>query len=482
VNFKTVFYLIGRLLCLVAFFLLIPAIISFFYKENETMISFLITAGLSLFLGVFFLLHLRGGKEEPLGIRDGFLLVAMSWLFVSFLGALPFYFTKEIPFFVDAIFESISGFTTTGASILVNIESLDKGLLFWRSFTQWIGGMGIIVLSVAILPQLSVGGLQLMKNEMPGPTFEHLQPRIKQTALSLWKIYFLFSIIATGVLYLLGMPFFDSVCHMFTALGTGGFSTKNASLAFYGPEIQMAVTVFMFLVAMNFVLHYAWLNGNMKKVVQNSEWRFYVITILICFVVVGLELIFRADYAISDALRHSIFQVVSVGSSTGFVTANYNNWPVLSKAMLFLLMIVAGCAGSTAGGFKQIRLLILLKKAKQSITKYIFPRAVVPVKVEKHVVPDDVLSGVSNFFIIYMLIFVAGSLILLGFGLDTMTSFSAVIACLSNIGPGFGGVGAVENYAFLPVLVKIVLCACMIIGRLEIFTILVLFFPATWKK
>ena len=209
---------------------------------------------------------------------------------------------------------------------------------------------------------------------------------------------------------------------------------------------------------------------------------FYVITILTCFAIVSLELVFRAGYTITDALRHSIFQVVSVGSSTGFVTANYNNWPVLSKGILFLLMIVAGCAGSTAGGFKQIRLLILLKKAKQSITKYIFPKAVVPVKVEKKVVPDDVLSGVSNFFIIYMLIFVGAALILLGFNIDTMTSFSAVLACLSNIGPGFGGVGAVENYAFLPMIVKIVLGVCMIVGRLEIFTVLVLFFPATWKK
>jgi len=461
---------------------LAPSAVSFFYKEINSAVVFLCVAFFCLLLGVVWTIVFRKTKEEGIGIRDGFLLVTLSWLIVSLLGALPFYITQAIPSFLDALFESISGFTTTGASILINIETLDRGLLFWRAFTQWIGGMGIIVLSIAILPHLSVGGLQLVKNEMPGPTFEHLKPRIKQTAMSLWKVYFLFSAAAVGFLYLAGMPLFDSVCHMFTALGTGGFSTRNASLAAFNSNVQMVITFFMFLAGTNFVLHYAWLHGNFKKVFKNSEWRLFVIMMLVCFLIIALELFFRSDIAIIDALRLSIFQVVSITSSTGFVTGDFNAWPVLSKGLLFLLMIVAGCAGSTGGGFKQIRLLILLKKAKQSITKYIFPKAVVPVKIDKQVVTEDVLTGVGNFFIVYMTVFVIGSFVLLSFGIDFTTSFSAVIACLSNIGPGFGTVGAIENYAYLPGIVKMVLCACMVIGRLEIFTVLVLFFPATWRK
>lgn len=481
-NFKAVFYLIGRLLCLVALFLLAPMGVSFYYGESYSAFVFLGVSIGTFLIGLFLAVLFKKTKEEGLGIRDGFLLVTLSWLVISLIGALPFYITQAIPSFLNAAFESISGFTTTGASILVNIEALDRGLLFWRALTQWIGGMGIIVLSVAILPHLSVGGLQLVKNEMPGPTFEHLKPRIKQTALSLWKVYFLFSGLAVATLWLAGMPIFDSVCHMFTALGTGGFSTRNASLAAFNPAVQMVITFFMLLAGTNFVLHYAWLHGDFKKVIKNSEWRLYISMMFICFLIITAELFFRAGSSLVDALRLSVFQVVSITSSTGFVTANFDTWPMLTKGLLFLLMIVAGCAGSTGGGFKQIRLLILLKKTKQSITKYIFPKAVVPVKVEKQVVSEDVLTGVGNFFIAYMVIFVLAAFVLMAFGIDHMTSFSAVVASLSNIGPGFGGVGAIENYAFLPGVVKIILCACMIIGRLEIFTVLVLFFPATWKR
>jgi len=481
-NFKAVFYLIGRLLVLMGVFLLIPSLVSFLYKEQGTLIAFLITSGISFLIGIFCMVQFRETKKEYLEIRDGFLLVAMSWAAVSVLGAIPFYMTGAISSPLDAIFESVSGFTTTGATILINIEALDEGLLFWRSFSQWIGGMGIIVLGVAILPQMSVGGLQLMKSEMPGPTFEHFKPRIKQTALSLWKIYFLFSAIAVVVLYSEGMSLFDSFCHMFTSIGTGGFSTRNASIAAFSPVIQMTIAFFMFVMATNFVLHYAWLHKDFKKVIRNSEWRFYVVTLLVCFAIVTFELAFHMGISILDALRLSVFQITSIGTSSGFTIADYNQWPSLSKTIIFLLMIVGGCAGSTAGGFKHIRVLLLVKKAKQSITKYIFPKAVVPVKVEKRVIADDVLVGTGNFFLIYMLLFIIGSLILLGFGLDQITSFSAVIACLSNIGPGFGQVGAAEHYALLPSFVKGLLCVFMIVGRLEIFTILVLFFPATWKK
>jgi len=421
-------------------------------------------------------------KEQGITVKDSFLLVALAWLIVSIIGALPYYFTRTIPSFMDAFFESVSGFTTTGATILTDVEFLDWGLLFWRSLTQWIGGMGIIVLAVAILPQLSVGGLQMMKNEMPGPTFEQIKPRIKQTALSLWKIYFLFSGLAFVAFWIAGMPWFDALCHMFSTLGTGGFSTKNSSFAAFGQTIQFIAVVFMVLGATNFVLHYSWLRGDFKKLFSNSEWKFFIGVLIFCVAAVTCELVFRMNLPIFSALRISIFQVVSLGTSSGFVNADYNTWPMLSKGLLLLLMIVAGCAGSTAGGFKQMRLLLLLKRAQQTLTKYIYPKAVVPIKLEKHVIPNDVLHGVSGFFIIYIFLFLLASFLLMAFGVEVETAFSAVISSLSNIGPGFGQVGPTENYAFLPGVVKATLCACMLIGRLEIFTILVLFFPATWRR
>ncbi len=481
-RYRAVFYLLGRLLFIIGGILAIPAAVSYYYGESQNYLNFLLTAAASILTGLLLAWTCRKARDEGVGVREGFLLVTLSWLLISLFGAIPFCLSPYFPSVVDGIFESISGFTTTGASILVDIEAVPKGLLFWRNFTQWIGGMGIVVFAIAVLPQLSVGGMQLMKNEMPGPTFEQLKPRIKQTAISLWKIYVLFSVLQVAVLCLLGMPLFESICNMFGTMSTGGFSPRSLSIAAYGPAIQYAITFFMFFAGANFVLHYTNLHGNFRKMIQDNEWRFYTTMTVVATLLIAVDLVLQSTPTAVDAFRLGIFQVISVMTTTGFVTDDFDKWPHLSKGLLFLLMFVGGCAGSTAGGMKQIRLMLLFKKARQSIMQHIHPKAVISIKVDRKAVPEHVLDGVSSFFLIYLVIFSFGTLALLAFNIDFVTATSAVVATLSNVGPGFGGVGAVKNYAGFPDLVKLVLSALMIIGRLEIFTVLVLFFPAAWRR
>jgi len=481
-RFQAVFYLIGRLLCLIGALMLVPVVCSVYYGESKSIHSFLISAAVAVFTGVVCQIVFKAGRDQHIAIRDGFLLVTLAWCLVSLLGALPYYLSRTLPSFIDALFESTSGFTTTGASVVKNIEAFPHGILLWRNFTQWIGGMGIIVLAVAILPQLSVGGMQLLKNELPGPTFEQIKPRIRQTALSLWKVYVFFSLALGIILYFLGMPVFDSICHVFGTLSTGGFSPKNTSITAYSPAIQYVIIVFMFLAGTNFVLHYAWLHGNFKKVIQNTEFRFFFVTILLCVAAIMLNIYLKQHTSFAESFRLSLFQVVSIITSTGFVTDDFDAWPHFSKGILFLLMFVGGCAGSTGGGMKQIRLLLLLKEAKKSILRHIYPRAVVPIKLENRVVSEDVLQGVSSSVLLFLVIFSGCTLGLLAYDVDFVTAMSTVVACISNIGPGFEQVGATQNYAFYPGAVKILLSICMVVGRLELFTVLVLFVPATWRS
>jgi trk system potassium uptake protein len=479
---RIVFYLLGRLFCLLGAFLILPTGVSVYYKETGTLNSFVVPAVSAIGIGLTLIFLLRDARDRGIGVKEGFLFVTLAWVSASLLGAFPFYLSHAIPSFVDSFFESASGFTTTGASILSDIEQLPHSMLIWRNFTQWIGGMGIIVLAVAILPQLSVGGMQLMKNEMPGPTFEQLKPRIKQTALSLWKIYVLFSALLGVALYFLGMPIFEAVCHVFGTMSTGGFSPKATSIEGYSETIQMVITVFMFLAGTNFVLHYAWLRGDFAKLFRNAEFLFFVVLALGSSVVIAINLVWQYEVPLFDSIRLSLFQAVSIITSTGFTTGNFDAWPYLSKGMLFLLMFVGGCAGSTGGGLKQIRLLLLFKGARQSIIQHIYPKAVVPVKIDRKPIPQDVLQGVSSFVLLYLVIFSIVTLLLLTFNIDFVTATSAVVACISNIGPGFEFVGPAQNYAFFPPALKLILCACMVIGRLELFTVLVLFVPATWRS
>jgi len=483
VRYRPVLLLLGRLLFVISLFMLVPALASWYYDEPLIVQAFLMTAGFGIAAAGALVVLFRKGQHEPIGLREGFLLVTLSWVLSSFLGAIPFYITGTLAGFADAWFEAVSGFTTTGASVLADVESASRGIVLWRGLIQWIGGMGIIVLGVAILPELSIGGIQLMKQEFTGPTFEQIKPRIKETALSLWRVYVLFSLLLFIFLALLGMPFFESLCHMFGTMSTGGFSTRNQSIGAYGnPAIEMTIAFFMFLSGANFVLHYAWLHGDFRKLWRNSEWRFYTGMTLFSILLIFINLAWVVEKSVLESLRLAIFQVITVITTSGFATADFDAWPYLSKGMLFLLMVAGGCAGSTAGGFKQVRLLILFRKTKQSIMQHIYPKAVYPVKIEGRVISDDVIDGVASLFLIFMVTFSISTLFLLGFNIDFVTATSAVITCLSNVGPGFGDVGPVWNYAFLPIPVKLLLSACMIVGRLEFFTVLVLFLPVAWKR
>ncbi|MBW2450920.1 MAG: TrkH family potassium uptake protein, partial [Deltaproteobacteria bacterium] len=422
-------------------------------------------------------------SERDLSVRDGFAVVTFGWTFFALFGSLPFVFSGAIPSFLDAFFETMSGFTTTGSTILTNIEAIPESLLLWRSMTQWLGGMGIIVLSLAILPMLGVGGMQLFKAEVPGPTADRLKPRIQDTAKLLWGVYVLLTSAEIILLMLGNMSFFDALNHAFTTMATGGFSTRNASVAAYDSAfIDWVITVFMFLAGINFSLHYLALRGRVLDYVRNEEFRFYVTLTLFGIVLITLFNMGSSYDSILDSLRFSAFQVVSILTTTGFGTADYELWPVLCQYLLVIGMFVGGCAGSTGGGMKVARILLLFKHAHVQVYRLIHPRAVRLVKLADRPVDKEVMQSILGFFALYMGVFVAASLIMAGTGMDLTSAGAAVIATLGNIGPGLGSVGPTDNFADVPAIGKIVLTLCMLLGRLELFTVLVLVFPTFWRK
>ncbi|MBC8486899.1 MAG: TrkH family potassium uptake protein, partial [Bacteroidetes bacterium] len=380
-------------------------------------------------------------------------------------------------------FETISGFTTTGASILTDIESVPKGILFWRSMTQWIGGMGIIVLSVAILPLLGIGGMQLFVAEIPGIAPDKLHPRITQTAKRLWLIYVLLTFVETILLMLGGMDLFDSLCHSFATMATGGFSTQNASVANYSAHIQYVLIVFMFLAGTNFTLHYFALQGKFKNIWKNEEYRYYLLFIL-CFTVLitFIWILYSNINNIEKTFRDSLFQVVSIITTTGFVSSDYLNWPGFLWFFIFLLMFVGGSAGSTGGGIKIARHILLLKNSSAELKRSIHPQAIIPVKFNGKAVSQDIIFKVMAFFLIYLTIFFIGTFVMTLFGLDFKSAIGSTIATLGNIGPGIGKVGPAHNYAWIPDMGKWFLSLLMLLGRLELFTVLIIFTSSFWKK
>ncbi|MDH3809899.1 MAG: TrkH family potassium uptake protein, partial [Desulfuromonadales bacterium] len=418
-----------------------------------------------------------------LSVREGFAIVTFGWTFFALFGALPFVFSGAIPSYLNAFFETMSGFTTTGSTILTDIEAMPPSLLLWRSLTQWLGGMGIIVLSLAILPMLGVGGMQLFKAEVPGPTTDRLKPRIQDTAKLLWGVYVLLTCIETLLLMAGGMSFFDGLNHAFTTMATGGFSTRNASVAAYNSVyIDWIITIFMFLAGVNFSLHYLALRGKIGDFIRNEEFLFYS-----SLVIVGTALITMLNMGgtypgFLDNLRYSAFQVVSIITTTGFGTADYELWPVLCQYLLVFFMFIGGCAGSTGGGMKVARILLLFKHAQVQVYRLIHPRAVRLVKLGDRPVDKDVMQSILGFFALYLGVFVAASFIMAATGMDLNSAGGSVIATLSNIGPGLGSVGPVDNFAHVPAIGKLVLAFCMLLGRLELFTVLVLVFPSFWRK
>ncbi len=445
--------------------------------------SLLVSGLITIVTGLVLIILTRKNIEKNIGKREGYVIVSSAWIIISLFGTLPFLISGTIPNFTNAFFETMSGFTTTGASILNDVESVPKGILFWRSMTHWIGGMGIIVLSVAVLPVLGIGGMQLFMAEMPGPQPDKLHPRITQTAKRLWAIYVMLTFAETAFLMFGGMDLFDSLCHSFGTMATGGFSTQNNSIAGYSPYIQYVIIVFMIFAGTNFTLHYYALHGKLKKVWQNEEFRYYVSLLLIISLIITFTL-FAFDFGdIEKSFRDALFQVVSVVTTTGYVTSNYLIWPgKVLWVVIFLLMFIGGSAGSTGGGMKIIRQLLLFKNTIVEFKRAIHPNAVISVKYNKKSVPQQIIFLIMTFFFTYIVIFGFGTFVMTLFGLDFETAIGATIASLGNIGPGIGDVGPTGNYAFIPSGGKWFLSFLMLLGRLELFTVLIILSPAFWRK
>ncbi len=474
-----IFTVLGVLNLSLAAAMVVPGVVALLHGERWWVfgVAVLITA-VAGFLMFFPAVKQRG---RDIARRDAFLIVALGWIDASLFGALPFLLSPHFGV-VDAFFETVSGFTTTGASILERIEDIPRGILFWRSMTQWLGGMGIILFSIAILPFLGVGGMQLFKAEVPGPTVEKLQPRIAQTAKILWQTYLLISALETALLVLGGMSLYDAVCHTFTTMATGGFSTRTASVGFYGPYHRMVILLFMIIAGSNFALHWRLLRGEWRGYLRDREFRFYIAMLSGSTLAIALDLLLSLGGEVLVRLEEAAFQAVSIMTTTGYATADFGSWPPLSQMLLFFLMFVGGCAGSTGGAIKCIRVLVLMRYVRQELRRLLRPKAVTAIKFGEQSLQPGVVQGVLGMVILYIGIFIVASLIMGALGLDLLTGVSAVASSLGNVGPGLAKVGPAANYAFLHPLAKVVLLICMIAGRLEIYTLIILIFPEFWRK
>jgi trk system potassium uptake protein len=473
---------VGLLLLFFGVTMALPLVFSFFTKDRN-LISIIRAMGTTMACGLAMLALFRHEKTESLSQREGMAIVALGWTAIGLFGSLPFYFSDADFSFVDAFFESVSGFTTTGSSILTDIEGLSRGLLFWRSFIQWLGGMGIIVLSIAILPFLGVGGMQLYKAEVPSPMPDKLKPRIRDTALTLWKVYAVFTLAEVALLMIGSMSWFDALNHAFTTLPTGGFSTKNASVAhFDNVYIDGVVIVFMLIAGINFSLHYQALRGRPLAFWKDSECRFFLGVSLILTLVVATDLYGTVYETIGQSLRYAAFQVVSIFTTTGYATADYELWPPMSQIILLLCMFVGGSAGSTSGGMKCLRILLCFKYSYKELFGLIHPRAVSHIKIGGKTVPEEVMRSVLGFLALYMALFAISAVLLAGIGVDFVTALGAVAAAIGNIGPGFGMVGPVDNFSQIPYLGKWLLAWLMLLGRLEIYTLIILVVPEFYRK
>ncbi len=483
-NPKIVLRIISYLLLIVCAFMLTAVAVAISFNEMAEAKTFASVVGVTVFLAGGFLLWVRSSPHSNPSFKDGFLFVTGSWVIVALFGALPFYLSGAIPSFCDAYFETISGFTTTGASILTEIQSLPHSILYWRSLTHWLGGMGIVVLTVAILPLLGVGGLQLVKAEAPGPTVDKITPRITETAKYLWYIYLGMTVVETLMLMFGGMSFIDSLIHTFGTLATGGFSTKNGSVEhFNSAYIDWVITFFMVAAGMNFVLHFRLLTGQARSLLKNSELKAYLLIFAAATLTVAVILSLHEVYpAFKDSLRYAAFQVASILTTTGFVSADYETWPHVAQAILFLLMFIGGCSGSTGGGIKVVRLVTLFKQAVNEMKYLLHPKAIFPLRISGKVVPKNTVYAISGFFFLYIAIVLLVTFAVCLSGVDLLSSLTAALATVGNIGPGFGLVGPTKNYAHFIDPIKWLLSFAMLAGRLELYTVLVLFTPMFWKR
>ncbi len=477
-NYSIVLYILGCVLKFESAFLVLPALVGLIYREHAS-VSYLAVAVLCLILGV--LLTHKKPRSTNLYTREGFVAVALSWIIMSIFGAIPFVLTGDIPFYVDALFETISGFTTTGSSILTDVESISKASLFWRSFSHWIGGMGVFVFIMAILPMMGGSTMNLMKAESPGPSVSKLVPHVKDTAKILYGIYIAITICEATILRALGMPLFDSLTTTFGTVGTGGFGIRNDSIAGYSPAIQITITVFMILSGINYTAYFYILTGKIKELFKIEEVRWYLAIILGSVAVITWNV--RSLYpTFSETLRHAFFQVGSIITTTGYATTDFDLWPALSKTLLVTLMFIGACAGSTSGGMKVSRILILLKTIRKELSLIIHPRQVKKIRMDGHPVDHETLRSANVFLVVYFVLLLTSMLLISVDEFDFTTNFTSVVTMLNNIGPGLNLVGPTQNFSIFSPFSKFILMFDMLAGRLELFPMMILLMPSTWKR
>ncbi|MEZ4976083.1 MAG: potassium transporter TrkG [Flavobacteriaceae bacterium] len=493
-NYKIIFHFFGLLLLFNGGFMLLATLMSLIYKDGVTL-NLLVSGLITVVSGISMMYRTRDHQKQ-MNKREGYLVVTFGWIIMALSGTLPYILTNAIPSFTHAFFETMSGYTTTGATILNDIEIVPEGVLFWRSLTHWIGGMGIIVLAVAILPLLGIGGMQIFAAEAPGPSTDKLHPRITDTAKRLWLIYFTYTAVETLLLTVAGMSFFDAINHSLSTLSTGGFSTKNASVAHWNdqPVIQYIIIVFMFLAGTNFVLSYFAFKGKVQKIIRDEELKLYFKFILTFTVFTALIIYFKADFSMSSidhpmvwgraesSLRHALFQVLTVVTTTGFITADYTMWTSFLVVFFFGLMFLGGSAGSTSGGVKVVRHLIMIKNGFLEFKRTLHPNAILPVRYNTKSVSGEIVFNILAFFILYMLSFIIGALVFSMFNIDFQSSVGLAASSLGNIGPALGNFGPVNNYAALPQLAQWWCSFLMLIGRLELFTVLIILTPFFWRN
>jgi trk system potassium uptake protein TrkH len=455
--------------------------VSFYYRESD-MLDFWKAGGITAGVGLL-LAALGKGGERQLTRRDGYVLVSFAWVAFSLFGMLPFYIGGYIPDIANAFFETMSGFSSTGATILDDIESLPHGILFWRSMTQWIGGLGIIMFTIAVLPIFGVSGLQVFAAEASGPTHDKVHPRIGITAKWIWSIYAGITALLVSLLMLGGMDWFDSICHAFATTGTGGFSTKQASVSYYNsPYIEYVISIFMFISGINFTLLLLFVNRKFKKFISNAELKFYFGSVVLFTAVIAIVLYYTSPMGMEESFRKSLFQVISLHTSTGFATDDYMQWTPVLWGLLTIIMLMGACAGSTTGGLKCIRMVILTKVSRNEFKHILHPNAILPVRINKQLISPSIVSTVLAFCFIYIAIIVIGTLLMMAMGVGAEESMGCVISSIGNMGPGLGETGPAYSWNALPDAAKWLLSFLMLLGRLELFTVLLLFTPDFWKR
>jgi trk system potassium uptake protein TrkH len=483
IRWTFILHVIGSLIICIGLSMLLPLGFSLYYWDGSAL-PLLMSAAITVGLGLFLYLLFRHRKvNSAISLREGMAITTLGWVAACIFGGLPFYFSGVLPHLVDCIFETTSGFTTTGASVIRNVEIVAPGILFWRSLTHWLGGLGIVVLGLAILPFLGVGGMQLYKAEVPGPVVDKLKPRLKDTAMILWKVYVAFTVAETILLLLGGMNLLDALCHTFGTLATGGFSTKNTSIGYYhSVYIDTVVTFFMLLGGINFALHFQFFRGKPLAMWRDSEFRFFMGFWLLLTLIITLNCFGTTYDSFWKSLQYASFTVASITTTTGYATGNFAIWPSLALCLLLLCMVVGASVGSTGGAVKCMRIMVVLKHGYRELIRLIHPRAVVRLKLGHQVVPPEIFASIAGFIFLYLGLAAVSMFLVAAAGVDLVTTFSSVLACIGNVGPGLGQVGPMDNYAGIPVFAKWVLCLDMLLGRLEIYTVIILLVPDFYKK